>query len=66
MKARKKRQADPYAEESSDGEEEETPGKYTIGFSLFSETLKTILWIFIWMGPSCLDAIIIVREFLES
>ncbi|XP_042876119.1 ubiquitin carboxyl-terminal hydrolase 16-like isoform X5 [Penaeus japonicus] len=25
MKARKKRQADPYAEESSDGEEEETP-----------------------------------------
>lgn len=41
MKARKKRQADPYAEESSDGEEEEAPGKYA--FQIFLIFIKTVL-----------------------
>lgn len=43
MRARKKRQADPYAEESSDGEEDEAPGKYTLGFSIFSLKLLCII-----------------------
>lgn len=54
MKARKKRQADPYAEESSDGEEEEAPGKYA--FSDFPHFHQNSTQHYLRMGPSCFDA----------